>query len=258
MSKRSYILAILLLLQGAYPAIAAVPAFCDINHELSLLNSYSQQVSPHVLKLALKAYNCALGQGIVQKQNIFTIIDYSLPSSEKRLWVIDVTHGRVLFHTLVAHGSGSGELEATHFSDTPETHESSLGLFLTGATYFGHDGYSLKIKGLSPGFNDKAEGREIVIHGANYVSEDFVRRTGYLGRSWGCPALPKDMVEPVVNTIKDGTLVFAYYPDPQWLQQSIYLHCTVGKAGMMLGSERPNLLLRLKHHLDKWLYKPSK
>lgn len=180
-----------------------------------------------VLHLALESYLCATRvKGIKDQNEIFTIIDYSLTSNSKRMWVLDLKNKKVLYFTLVAHGKLSGTTKALHFLDQPHSLQSSIGLFRTGSTYYGHDGYSLKITGLEKGFNDKAEDRHIIIHGAWYVSRDMIKRYGTIGRSWGCPALDEKIIKPVIDTIKDGTLVFVYYPDPKWLKTSTYLQCT--------------------------------
>ncbi len=182
-------------------------------------------LNPNVLKLAYTAYGCAVSKGVSNPKTL-TIIDYSLPDNKKRLWVIDVLSKKVLFNSLVAHGKGSGDLVPKHFSNSPQSHMSSLGLFLTDYTYHGQNGYSLRLQGLEKGFNDMAFSRAIVMHGGWYVSEAMAQQ-GRIGRSWGCPAVPKQMVKPIVDTIKNGNLVFAYYPDNHWLKQSKFLHCGI-------------------------------
>jgi len=132
--------------------------------------------------------------------------------------VLDLAHGEVLFHELVAHGAGSGDNYATRFSNTVDSRQTSLGLFRTAGTYEGGNGYSLKLQGLEPGFNDRAEQRNIVMHGAWYVSAEHARQHGRLGRSWGCPALPLEDARPVIDKIKGGTFVFSYAPDTAWLR----------------------------------------
>lgn len=199
----------------------------EINKDINTFVAQTQQLRPQVLQLAFKAYNCALQKGIKDDKQILTVIDYSLPSDIKRLWVLDLKNRKVLFNTLVAHGLMSGNKggEVLHFSDQPHSLESSMGVFVTNGTYFGHDGYSLKIRGLEKGYNDKAEERHIIIHGAWYVSENVIKKYGRIGRSWGCPALDQQIVKPIIDTIKDGTILFAYFPDPKWLTQSTFLHC---------------------------------
>ena len=132
---------------------------------------------------------------------------------------------RVLQHELVAHGEGSGDNNAVAFSNRVGSNQSSLGLFRTEGTYQGGNGYSLRLTGLEPGVNDHAMERKIVVHGADYVNPAVIPQLGRLGRSHGCPALERSAVRPVIDTIKNGSAVFAYYPDPEWLQESYYLRC---------------------------------
>jgi hypothetical protein len=176
-----------------------------------------------VLGLALGAAGCAVRTGAVANPPTLTVIDYSKPSSVRRLWVYDLRTRSLLYEELVAHGQGSGERMATQFSNEPETHRTSLGLFVTDDVYVGKNGYSLRLDGLDRGFNDRARERAIVMHGAPYVSPDVVRAQGRLGRSWGCPALGEDVARDVIDRVKGGSLVFAYYPDQTWLKNSKYL-----------------------------------
>ncbi len=172
-----------------------------------------------VATLAYNAHLKAKERGLTHS-NILTIIDYSLPSNARRLWVIDLAHNKVLQNTVVSHGAKTGELYAKNFSDQPGTHKSSLGVFVTESTYNGHNGFSLRLKGLERGFNANAYSRSIVMHGAWYVKEGLRRG---IGRSWGCPAIPANLAHSVINTIKGGSVVFAYYPDRYWLSHSQYL-----------------------------------
>jgi hypothetical protein len=167
-------------------------------------------LSPRALAAALDAVACARSRGVAGRGDLLTVIDYSLPSTAPRLWVLDLARGKVLFHELVAHGAGSGDNYATRFSNAPDSRQSSLGLFLTGGTYEGGNGYSLKLNGLDPGVNDRAEERRVVMHGAWYVSADHVQHFGRLGRSWGCPALPAASAHSVIDVIKNGTFLFSY------------------------------------------------
>ena len=137
--------------------------------------------------------------------------------------MIDLNEKKVLFNSLVAHGKGTGEEFATAFSNIESSHQSSLGFYVTETTYNGSNGYSLKLIGMDKGYNDAAMQRAIVMHGADYVSEDFIKAEKRLGRSWGCPAVPRALAEPIINTIKDKTLLFIYYPDQQYLSQSEWL-----------------------------------
>lgn len=189
------------------------------------LQASAKNIDPAVLKLALNAYNCAVLQGMAKKK-LLTIIDYSKPSSQQRMWVFDVAQNKMLFNTLVAHGQGSGDVMAQRFSNNASTHASSLGLFQTADIYQGHNGTSLRLNGLEPGFNSNALSRSVVIHGAAYVNQQQAQ-AGRIGRSWGCPAVPKELAKPIINTISNGSLVFAYYPDSTWLKKSQYLNCAI-------------------------------
>lgn len=176
------------------------------------------------LDLALRAYRCARARGEVAQPTL-ALIDYSLPSSERRLWLIDAESGQILRNELVAHGRGSGDLFADHFSNEPDSHQSSLGLFVGRGTYVGEHGLSLRLEGLEPGINDQARSRAIVMHGAWYVSEAHVARWGRLGRSLGCPALAPEVTAPVIERLRDGAAIFVYAADSQWQQRSAYLRC---------------------------------
>jgi hypothetical protein len=179
-----------------------------------------------VMDLAMRAYRCGRDAGVFEGSTL-TVIDYSLPSTARRLWVLDVARRRVLFHELVAHGEGSGENFAVEFSNEPGSRQTSIGVFRTDTVYRGGNGYSLRLAGLEPGVNDLAMERRIVMHGAPYVSERAVNALGRLGRSWGCPALPSGISSRVIDRIKGGSAVFAYYPDARWLRTSRFLSCNV-------------------------------
>jgi hypothetical protein len=180
-------------------------------------------IDANVFGLALRAANCAVRSGAVADPATLTVIDYSKPSTEKRLWVFDLRAREMLYEELVAHGQGSGGNLPTVFSNEPETHTTSLGLYVTDDTYVGKNGYSLRLDGLDRGFNDRARDRAIVMHGAPYVSERFAETQGRLGRSWGCPALREGVAREVIDRVKGGGLIFAYYPDQDWLNGSRYL-----------------------------------
>ena len=180
-------------------------------------------IEKDVFELALNAASCAVRSGAAKSPATLTVIDYSKPSTEKRLWVFDLKSRELIYEELVAHGQGSGANMATQFSNLDETHQTSLGLFKTDTTYVGKNGYSLRLDGLDLGINDRARDRAIVMHGAPYVSREFVRKTGRLGRSWGCPAIGADVARQMIDRVKGGGLVFAYYPDKQWLKSSKYL-----------------------------------
>jgi len=181
--------------------------------------------NPDVIKLATRAADCARRQGLLDGFQHLAVIDYSLPSTQPRMWVFDVERGRLLFQELVAHGRNTGERVAQHFSNIEGSKMSSLGLFQTADTYYGSNGYSLRLRGLDAGFNDNALSRAIVMHGAPYVSEAIAERLGRLGRSWGCPAVRPEVARTVIDTLKGGALLFAYYPDRKWLSESPMLRC---------------------------------
>jgi hypothetical protein len=180
-------------------------------------------IETDVLEMALGAASCAVKTGAVRGPETLTVIDYSKPSSERRLWVYDLKTKQLLFEELVAHGQGSGANVATQFSNNDESHQTSLGLFVTSDTYVGKNGYSLRLDGLDKGVNDRARDRAIVMHGAPYVSQAFVKANGRLGRSWGCPAISEVVARKMIDTVKGGGLVFAYYPDAKLLKTSRYL-----------------------------------
>jgi hypothetical protein len=188
----------------------------DLRTEAPLLNH-------QVLRMALEASDCAEDRDLADT-SILTVIDYSLPSTEPRLWVLDLDSRQLLFHELVSHGVNTGENFATRFSNRVGSRQSSLGLFRTEGTYFGRNGFSLRLEGLERDINHKALERTIVMHGAWYVSEAFAEEHGRLGRSWGCPALEKDAAPEVIETIKNGSLLFIYHPEEQWRQQSEFLN----------------------------------
>ncbi|PYY69103.1 hypothetical protein CRX42_18305 [Pseudomonas jessenii] len=177
-----------------------------------------------VIALAVRATQCSRAQGIAPAQRL-AVIDYSLPSTEQRLWVFDLKRRKLLFHELVAHGRNSGENMATLFSNRNESHATSLGLFRTQESYSGQNGYSLRMEGLEPGFNDNAYDRAIVIHGAPYVSPVLARANGRIGRSLGCPAVRPAIAHRLIDSMKDGQLLFSYYPDQRWLKSSSYINC---------------------------------
>lgn len=189
---------------------------------IKTITSQTRNLNPNALKIGLTAYSNARARGLDSKR-LLTIIDYSAPSTSKRMWVIDVARKKVLYNTLVAHGKNSGDNYATNFSNSPSSNESSLGVFLTGGTYTGHHGISMRLMGLERGFNSNAYNRAIVMHSADYVNDETANQLGRLGRSWGCPALDPRVEPQVVNTIKNGTLIVAYYPSKEWLNHSQFL-----------------------------------
>jgi hypothetical protein len=196
------------------PARRAAPSL------LSQLVAIAPAIDRGVLESALSAAACAHSRGLAPQSPLLTVIDYAKPSTDKRLWVFDLAKRRLLYHELVAHGSGTGENTAQHFSNQPRSHQTSLGLFLTGESYDGDNGYSMRLDGLEPGFNCQARERAIVMHGAPYVSEAFVKEHGRLGRSWGCPAVRAELAAEIIDLLRGGSLVYAHGPDPVWLAAS--------------------------------------
>lgn len=190
-------------------------------HETQIINEQAK-INPAALKTSLTAYQKARAKGLDNKQ-LLTIIDYSKPSNERRLWVVDLKKQKVLLSTWVAHGKNSGQGVPTSFSNNTRSLKSSLGVFLTSSTYTGKHGRSLRIQGLERGVNDNAYRRDIVFHGASYAGAKTARSRKMLGRSWGCMAVGEDTIQPLINIIKDKTLVVAYYPDQKWLRKSSFL-----------------------------------
>lgn len=182
------------------------------------------RVSYEAFEMAIRGYMNLRSEGkLTSEKDVISICDLSLPSSENRMWVIDLKARKVLFHTYVAHGQGSGDDMAHAFSNRQNSHQSSLGFYVTGETYEGEHGTSLRLHGMDEGFNDAAYDRGIVVHGAPYVCDKFVNNNQRLGRSWGCPAVPDELSLPIINTIKDGSCLFIYYPDKKYLNSSSWL-----------------------------------
>src|SRR5207248_3043312 len=191
--------------------------------EIASLVTQAPGLRANVLKLALTAATRAEDIGLVTKRNLLTVIDYSLPSSQPRLFIFDLAAHKLLFRELVAHGKGSGDNIANVFSNSPGSLATSLGLFVTADTYNGGNGYSLRLRGLEEGVNDMAWDRAIVMHGASYVSEEAVKVLGRLGRSWGCPAVRPEIAHKIIDTVRGGSAVFAYYPEKSWLATSAFV-----------------------------------
>jgi hypothetical protein len=206
---------------GAAFCVAA-PAFSEPLADA--LMRAAPDASAEAIRLALSATECAVAHGQPAAERL-AVIDYSRASTAPRLWVFDLAGSRLLYREWVAHGRNSGDNYASAFSNAPESHESSLGLFRTLDTYQGHNGYSLRLDGLEPGFNDHALERAIVMHGAAYVNPESATALGRLGRSFGCPALRPAVTKPLLDTLKNGQYVFSYYPDPNWLASSTLLSC---------------------------------
>jgi hypothetical protein len=173
-----------------------------------------------VFALALKGMEKLRKAGRLANDRIISIVDFSQPSVSKRMYVIDLENGVLLYNTLVAHGMKSGKEKALSFSNKPSSHKSSLGFYVTNGTYIGSNGYSLRLQGCEKGFNDNAAKRAIVVHGADYVNEEYINSQGYIGRSFGCPALPPEYSKPLIDDIKDGSCLFIYHPNSVYLAAS--------------------------------------
>lgn len=182
------------------------------------------------LGLGRRAYDYAMigykklkQKRLLNNDKIISIVDFTLPSNKKRLFVIDLKNYKLLFVTYVAHGKNTGLDKALYFSNEPESNKSSVGFYTTKETYSGEHGYSMRIEGHEIGFNDKAESRDIVVHSADYVSEQVAKSQGYIGRSLGCPALSPQIYKDVINAIKNGTCLFVYGNDSKYITSSKYL-----------------------------------
>ncbi|WP_423064153.1 murein L,D-transpeptidase catalytic domain family protein [Candidiatus Paracoxiella cheracis] len=188
------------------------------------LHKQAPTLHDKVINAVIMALTCA-NKNDIEHNHILTIIDYSLPSNQKRLWVFDLAKNKLLFHTYISHAIKSGTLMTNHFSNKLNSKTSSLGIFMTEDAYRGRHGASLKLMGIDGNFNSNAYKRFIVMHGAWYVEEDFIKKYGRPGRSWGCPVLPKSETMPIIEVIKDDTFFVVYYPDKQWLTNSKFLNC---------------------------------
>jgi hypothetical protein len=200
-----------------------------LNEINEMLHQQAPNLSELVINKVLMTLRCAMEYN-VDRNNILTIIDYSLPSNEKRLWVFDLKEKKLLFYTYVSHGIKSGTLATNYFSNKFNSKASSIGVYKTEQAYYGREGLSLRLEGLDANFNDNASNRSVVMHGGWYVDEQFIKRYGRPGRSWGCPALPLGLYQPIINTIKDKSLLVAYYPSDAWFGKSKFLNCNKMKT----------------------------
>ncbi|MEP7098701.1 MAG: murein L,D-transpeptidase catalytic domain family protein [Dokdonella sp.] len=213
-----------LLAIGALAPVVACAGGSDNSLRKQLAKS-APQANAQIIALALKARHCAIETGIAKPSSRLAIIDFTRPSTVARLWLFDLDHPSLVLSEPVAHGRESGGNFARSFSNVEGSAKSSLGLFKTSEAYTGNDGYALRMDGLEPGVNDNARLRNIVIHGAWYVDPQQALKQGRLGRSLGCPSVRMDVIHPVVDNLKQGQMLFAYYPDPDWLARSPLLHC---------------------------------
>ena len=178
---------------------------------------------------AYYGYLNLLEHGKVTNRRYLTVCDFSLSSNTNRLWLIDTRSKQVVINTLVAHGSRTGEEYARSFSNIPESHQSSLGFYITKQTYAGHNGYSMRMEGVDGRFNNNAMSRDVVMHGAAYVSKAYARANKRIGRSWGCPSVASNMAAPIIDKIRNGSVLFIYHPTTRYLRTSYWLNNRVGK-----------------------------
>ena len=240
------LLAGLCLTLAAAPAAASpspfqsLPVSITVDAGTMALSRLAADADPRVLQLALEARQCAAGSLGQAPSPRLAVIDYSRPSTEPRLWVFDLAANKLLFREVVAHGQGTGENMAQRFSNIDGTHQTSLGLFRTADTYIGKNGYSLRMQGLEPGTNDAAMSRAIVMHGAPYVNTQLAKAKGRLGRSWGCPAIRPEIAHQVIDSLKNGQMIFSFYPDSGWLKRSPFVNCKSRKpAATLVASNTP-------------------
>ncbi|MSP53277.1 MAG: murein L,D-transpeptidase catalytic domain family protein [Gammaproteobacteria bacterium] len=207
-----------------YTTIVIVPEpSTECSAQVALLNYQARDLSPMVISTALRAYQRAADLGYV-KQHKLTIVDYSKPSDQPRLWVFNLDNNRAIFHTWVTHGTGSGERYARRFSNNDDSHASSLGVIVTGDTYTGTYGYSLNLYGVEKGVNDNIYKRRIVVHPADYVGSSVARQYNEVGKSFGCLAVNTKIAHELIDDIKGGSIIVNYYPDRSWLAHSPFLN----------------------------------
>lgn len=211
--------------------VAAVPGEEEVSADHAAAELYKtidfgmgSKMNEEVFLKAFLGYSNLKNAGKLEHSaGILTVCDFSLSSTKKRLWVIDMNSKKVLFNELVAHGKNTGEEFATNFSNIESSLQSSMGFYITESTYNGSNGYSLKLIGMDKGYNDNAYKRAIVMHGADYISENFIKAQNRIGRSWGCPAVARELAEPIINTIKGQNVLFIYYPDQTYMESSEWL-----------------------------------
>jgi hypothetical protein len=205
----------------AYDVIVPVPSAKESRLALyDKLDLDSLGLSREAFEYAVKGYEQLLNAGKILKENLLSIVDFSLPSGKKRLFVVDLESEELLFNTYVAHGRNSGKMVATKFSNKPNSFKSSLGFYVTRSIYNGKHGYSLRLEGEESGINDKALSRGIVMHSAAYADEGRVEHQGFIGRSLGCPAIPQNVHKQIIETIKEGSCLFMYSPDTYYISHS--------------------------------------
>lgn len=208
---------------------ARVYAYIDGVYKQLKYKRGMKHIKRETFQKAYFGYLNLLEHGKLTNKRYLTVCDFSLSSNTNRLWLIDTRTKTVIINTLVAHGQATGEEYATRFSNIPESHQSSLGFFVTAQTYSGHNGYSMRMQGVDGNFNNRAMSRDIVMHGADYVSHAFARANKRLGRSWGCPSVSREMTRPIIDRIKNGSCLFIYHPTKSYLRSSFWLNNRVGR-----------------------------
>jgi hypothetical protein len=196
----------------------------DVSALYSVLNLEQKGLSKQAFEYACKGYQRLWKKRVIAKDAYLVICDFSQSSNNKRLYLIDMINNEVVLNTYVAHGRKSGGEYATRFSNKLQSLQSSLGFYVTEKTYYGEHGLSLRMKGLEPGYNDKAYRRRVVVHGADYIGNSWLQRNNYMGRSYGCPAIPKNESNFLINTIKNGSCLFIYHPSKNYLKGSKLLN----------------------------------
>ncbi|HEY4109642.1 murein L,D-transpeptidase catalytic domain family protein [Puia sp.] len=196
----------------------------EVNNLYQAFDLEEVGLNKKAFEYALKGYYYLLEHHWLNKTNILSICDMSQSSRNKRFYVLDLDQKKVLVNTYVAHGRNSGQEFARSFSNSPSSHKSSLGFYITQGTYYGNNGFSLKIRGMERGFNDRASGRNIVVHGSQYVGPDFLDMNRFCGRSYGCPAVPADESEMIIDLIKEGSCLFIYHPTKKYITRSKILN----------------------------------
>jgi hypothetical protein len=228
MKKQLLFLFILCVLaQAGYGNAFSKPSSAIPSNEVEakvLQLSQKLNINTQALRLALNGYEKLKSLGRISNLRFLTIADFSKPSNENRLYVIDLFLEQVVVQTLVAHGKKSGTLFANIFSNKTSSHKSSLGFYVTGNIYNGRNGASLELNGMESGINDHARNRSIVIHGADYVSNRYIQQQGYIGRSQGCPAVPNDQLTNIIDAIQGASCMFVYAPNKAYLQKSNFTH----------------------------------
>lgn len=229
-----------------------------INMYKSIVFKDVDTLSYPVFAKAYKGYLNMLNEGMVNEQKpILTICDFSLSSNSNRLWIIDLNEKKVLLNSYVAHGEASGQEFAMYFSNRAESHQSSIGFYITAETYTGKHGYSLRLFGMDKGFNSNAYNRDIVVHGADYVCSRFIKDNDRLGRSWGCPAVSSELSEKVINMIKDNTCMYIHYPSAKYIAQSYWLNKDVEQIPNLNGEFKPRKM-KIRYEYGPILTKVSK